>query len=171
MSNDFLNKIKKGTEQTFKKVDLDNDKEELEIEEEEKEELEIEEEEKEELEIEEEIQEEQKTWLEQDGQPAMDMYEKDSTLILQAALAGIEVDDIEITVENDLFIIRGKRENPAKKPNKQYLQECFWGNFCREIILPVEVDSSRTEAEIKNGVLIIKIPIIEKGRKKISIKK
>ncbi len=113
---------------------------------------------------------EKKNWLEQDGQPAMDMYQKENELIIQAALAGIKVEDVDISVENDVFMIKGKRDNPAQEVDKYFLQECFWGNFSREIILPIEVDSARTKAEIKNGVLIIKIPIIEKGKKKISIK-
>ena len=141
MSNEFLNKLKKGTEGDFKKI-----------------------------EVEEPPKQEEKPWLEQEGQPAMDMFQQNDKLIIQSALAGIEVSDIEITVENDIFSIKGKRENPAKSVNNHFLKECFWGNFCREIILPVEVDSARTEAEIKNGVLIITIPIIEKGKKKISIK-
>ncbi len=135
MSNEFLDKIKKSSEQAFKKTEV-----------------------------------EKKSWFEQDGQPAMDMYQKGNELIIQAALAGIKVNDVDISVENDVFMIKGKRENPAEEVDEHFLQECFWGNFSREIILPVEVDSSRTEAEIKNGVLIITIPIIEKGKKKITIK-
>ncbi len=140
MSNEFLNKIKKGTEQTFKKS-----------------------------EIEEPIKE-KTPWLEQEGQPAMDMYQRGTELIIQSALAGINVNDVEITVENDIFSIKGKRENPAQSFDKSFLTECYWGSFCREIILPVEVDSGRTQAEIKNGILVITIPIIEKSKKKISIK-
>ncbi|MDD5606804.1 MAG: Hsp20/alpha crystallin family protein [Candidatus Pacebacteria bacterium] len=150
MSNEFLNKLKKGTEQTFKKIEVEPEIEKPAPEKPK--------------------EEERKPWLEQDGQPVMDMYQQGTELIIQSALAGIEVNDVEITVENDTFIIKGKRENPAKSADKYFLKECFWGNFCREIILPVEVDSSRTEAEIKNGILIITIPILEKGKKKIAIK-
>ncbi len=113
---------------------------------------------------------EKKNWIEQDGQPAMDMYRKENELIIQSALAGVKVEDLDISVENDVFMIKGKRLNPAQKADKHFLQECFWGNFSREIILPVEVDSARTKAEIKEGILIVKIPIVEKGKKKISIK-
>ncbi len=137
MSNEFLDKIREGAGDGFKKTT---------------------------------IEEEKKPWPKQNGQPAMDMYQKGSYLILQAALAGIEVSDVEISVENDIFRMEGKRENPAKQADKFFLEECFWGSFSREIILPVEVDASRTEAEIKSGVLIITIPIIEKGKQKIKIK-
>ncbi len=148
MSKDFLGKLKKNTEKDFKKIEVEQTKPK-----------------------EEEKKKEEKSWIEQDGQPAMDMYQQETELIIQAALAGIQVSDVEISIENDIFMIKGKRANPAKEVTKHFLQECFWGNFSREIILPVEVDASRTEAEIKNGVLIIKIPIVEKSKKKIDIKK
>jgi HSP20 family molecular chaperone IbpA len=52
------------------------------------------------------------------------------------------------------------------------MQECFWGPFSREIILPAEADPGRATAEMKNGVLTIRIPkVMRETKKKIVIKK
>ena len=67
---------------------------------------------------------------------------------------------------------KGERENRvAEEKDDYFFQECYWGRFKREIILPVEVDSSRADAKMEKGILTIKIPIIERNSKtKVSIK-
>ncbi|GAH21149.1 unnamed protein product, partial [marine sediment metagenome] len=56
-------------------------------------------------------------------------------------------------------------------PGNYFAQECYWGPFSREVILPVEVDPSRVEAAMKEGILTIRIPkILREKKRKISIK-
>jgi HSP20 family protein len=64
--------------------------------------------------------------------------------------------------------IRGKRtpEFPVSEEN-YFWKECFWGSFSRSIILPVDVETSKIKAAIKNGVLTIMLP---KAKKKRAIK-
>lgn len=106
------------------------------------------------------------------GQLPVDIFQTENELIIYSTVAGIKKEDLEISVEDDRLLIRGERKNPAEKEkNKDYFcQECFWGLFSKEIILPVETDPSRIEAEMEKGILIIKIPKISKEKKKIIVK-
>jgi HSP20 family protein len=115
-------------------------------------------------------------WFEQEGQLAVDVFQTDKEIYVQSAIAGINVQDIDITIENDMIMIKGNRGKPTdldpKTNAKDYFyQECYWGPFSRQIILPAEVDSTKVEAVMKNGILTIKVPkIIKEVKKKVSIK-
>jgi len=108
-----------------------------------------------------------------EGELTIDVYQSGKNLIVRSAIAGVEPEDLDITIENDLVVIKGDRKKTLTEEKEDYFfQECYWGRFKREIILPVEVDSSRADAKLENGILVIKMPIIEerKKKKKISIK-
>jgi HSP20 family protein len=112
-----------------------------------------------------------KKWFSSEGQLVVDVYETNGYLVIQSAIAGINPNDLDISIENDVVIIKGKREKTVEKSSRNYFsQECHWGYFSREIILPVEADSSKAEAIMKNGILTIRMPKIEKEKKKISVK-
>jgi HSP20 family molecular chaperone IbpA len=96
---------------------------------------------------------------EKEGKLAIDVYQTDGEIIIQSAVGGVSPENLDVSIENDLVSIRGVRENPIKDQGKNYFrQECHWGSFSREIILPEEADGSKAEASIKNGILVVKIP-------------
>jgi len=110
---------------------------------------------------------EEKKWFESEGQLTVDVYQTDKEIIIQSAIAGIEPENLDITIENDLVIIRGNRERKFIEEKKNYFyQECYWGRFSREIILPAEVDGSRAKATMEKGVLTIRMPKIEREKKR-----
>lgn len=114
---------------------------------------------------------ENKKWPEEEGQLTVDVYETQDEVVIRSALAGVRPDDLEISVENDVVRIKGSRQKVREEKSVNYfVQECFWGPFSREIILPVEVDASRTDANIKEGILMIKIPKIQREKKRVTIK-
>ncbi len=118
--------------------------------------------------------EKKKDWFETEGQLTVDVYQTDEEIVVQAPIAGVDPENIDVAVENDMVIIKGKRLNPDRfmDDKKFFYQECFWGNFSRRIILPEETDLNRAEAVMKNGVLTIRIPRIEKtNKKKILVKR
>jgi len=116
-------------------------------------------------------------WFEPEGQLVIDVYQTKNELVIQSAIAGVKPENLDISMEGDVITIRGNREksfedtiNPPT-PENYFAQECYWGPFSREIILPVEVDPSRVEAAMKEGILTIRIPkILRERRRKISIK-
>jgi len=70
-----------------------------------------------------------------------------------------------------MVTIRGKREKDEEiKAEDYYYQECYWGPFSRSVILPVDVEAENAEASLKNGILTIRLPKIEKVKtKKIKV--
>jgi len=112
------------------------------------------------------------SWFEAEGQLAVDVYQTEKELVILSAIAGVKPEDINISGQGDVVIIRGRRERPVKDKEENYFyQECYWGPFSKEIILPVEADASRATAAMTEGVLIIRIPKIErKKEKKIIVK-
>jgi len=111
--------------------------------------------------------ENEKSWPEKEGQLSVDVYETDKDLVIQSAIAGIEVNDLNISIEKDMLSIKGVREKPNRGEKGSYFyQECYWGPFSRQIVLPVEVDNSRAEAVIQKGILTIKIPKIKREKRK-----
>jgi len=112
-------------------------------------------------------------WIkEPEGQLTVDVYQTDSHLIVQSAIAGVRPEELDLTLEDDRIIIKGNRQNPVKESGDYFTKECYWGPFSREIILPVEVNLHGVEAEMKDGILIIRVPKVTKERvKKIVVKK
>jgi len=119
-----------------------------------------------------EVKESKKEWFEPVGKLAVDVYQTETELVIQSAVAGVKVEDLEVSIEGDLITIRGLREKPFSEKADYFTQECYWGPFAREIILPVEIDPGRVAASIKEGVLTIRIPkILRDRKKKIQVKK
>ncbi len=102
---------------------------------------------------------------EREGQLAIDVYERGAHLIVEAPIAGVSSNDIDIHVTNESLTIRGKRHREHTVREKDYIfQECYWGRFTRSLILPEEVDADRAEATIKNGILRITMPKLRSRR-------
>lgn len=113
---------------------------------------------------------ESQNWMETDGQLAIDVYQTKDFFVVQAPVAGIKPEDLNISAENDFLIIKGKREKTEEIQEKDYFyQECYWGSFSRKVSLPENLDSSKIKASLKKGILTIKMPKITKNPKKITI--
>lgn len=107
----------------------------------------------------------QNAWMDDDysGQLALDVYQTEKAIMIRAAIAGVRAEDIDISVNNDMVTIKGVRRLAEFVPPTDYLyQECYWGGFSRSIILPVEIDGARVKASIKNGILRVVLPKIER---------
>ncbi len=101
----------------------------------------------------------------QEGQLALDVYQTEDDVIIKAPLAGVEPDDLEIGLTDDVVTIKGHRKDREVVSSENYFaQECYWGQFSRTYLLPIKVDSDEGKAEIKNGILIITLPKLEKTK-------
>jgi HSP20 family protein len=107
-----------------------------------------------------------------EGQLTVDVYQDGDDIVVQSAVAGVNPDELEINITNESVTIRGKRERTEKVEEKDYFyQECFWGKFSRSIILPQEVDPEKSTATLKNGVLTIRMPKLDRKKaKKLKVK-
>lgn len=113
----------------------------------------------------------EKNWLEEaegeEGQLTLDVYQTDFDIVIKSTIAGVSPEDIDINITNDMVTIRGKRiKDEEINTENYYYQELYWGSFSRSVILPVEVDSDKAKANIKNGILTLKLPKIEKVKTK-----
>jgi len=100
---------------------------------------------------------------ESEGQLAIDVYQTESNIVIKSTIAGVNSENLDISITNDMVTIRGKREKEEEgAPENYYYQECYWGPFSRSIILPVEINSEKAQAVIKDGVLTIRLPKAEK---------
>ena len=102
----------------------------------------------------------------EEGQLAIDVYQTENDLVIQSAIAGVKPENLDISMERDIITIKGSREKPFEENGDYFIQECFWGPFSREVILPSEVDPQRAVAEMKNNILTIRIPKILREKKR-----
>lgn len=101
----------------------------------------------------------------EEGQLTVDVYQTPSEIIIQAITPGIKPDDLDVSITQEMITIKGKREDGRKVEKENFFyQELYWGSFSRSILLPQEVDPDEAEASIKNGVLTIKLPKLDKER-------
>ena len=97
---------------------------------------------------------------------AVDMYETEEDIIVEANLPGIEKKNVSLKILGKRLIIDARQEEETHEERENYLrQERRCGNIHRELVLPVEVDDDNSDAEMKDGVLTVVLP--KKERKKI----
>ncbi len=106
--------------------------------------------------------------------PSVDVKEKDKEIVVTAELPGMDADDIDISVSDDILTLRGeKKEEKEEKEGDYYYHELSYGSFHRDIQLPAEVDTDKVDAEFKKGVLKIRLPKkpeAQRKAKKIQVK-
>lgn len=102
---------------------------------------------------------------EEDGELSVDVYQTDKELIIEAMVAGVKPEDLQVSITRDLVTISGKREaNKSVTRDDYYYQELYWGTFSRSIMLPHEIDIDAAEAIEKHGMLIIRMPKTDKSK-------
>lgn len=101
-----------------------------------------------------------------EGQLTVDVHQDDENIIIQSAIAGVTSENIDISITNDMITIRGKRLSSNVDSSQYYHQELYWGPFSRSIILPVKVDPDGAKASMKNGLLTVTLPKLERLRTK-----
>ena len=107
----------------------------------------------------------------EEGSLAIDVYQTPDEIIIKSAVAGVRPEDIDVSIVGDMVTIKGSREFRGQVREDDYLiQECFWGGFGRSVVLPVDVDAENINAELKNGILTVRLPKIDKKTaKKIKV--
>lgn len=115
------------------------------------------------------------TWEEADddfpGQLAVDVYETDEKLIIKARTAGVNKEDLDVSISDGILTISGTLSSgDDTEATNWHIQECYWGEFSRTLALPVAVREDEVEAVLKDGVLTISfIKIKQEQAKKITI--
>ena len=99
--------------------------------------------------------------------PAVDIYETEKEIVLKADLPGLKLEDVDISLNNNVLSVRGERrfEKEVKDDNYHRVERAY-GNFVRTFTLPNTVNVEQIEASYENGVLKIAMPKREEARPK-----
>lgn len=90
------------------------------------------------------------------GMLAVDVYETKERLYVKARTAGVNKDDLDVSISDNTLTIRGTLSSGDEVDAENYhIQECYWGEFSRTLALPVPVKEDEVEAVLKDGVLTI----------------
>lgn len=90
------------------------------------------------------------------GQLAVDVYETEDRLIVKARTAGVNKQDLDVSISDGILTISGTLSSGDDSEATQWhIQECYWGEFSRTLALPVAVKEEEVEAVLKDGVLTI----------------
>lgn len=108
----------------------------------------------------------------EEGQLAIDVYQTPDDIIVKTMVAGVRPEDLDISITRDMVTIKGSREEAQEVSDDGYFhRELYWGTFSRSIVLPEEVDVENAEATERHGLLIIRLPKIDKHREtKLKVK-
>jgi HSP20 family protein len=105
------------------------------------------------------------------GQLAVDVYETDEKLVVKARTAGVNKEDLDVSISDGILTISGTLSSgDDSDATNWHIQECYWGEFSRTVALPVAVKEDEVEAMLKDGVLTISFGKIKQEQaKKITI--
>lgn len=113
-------------------------------------------------------------WDEEDpvaGQLAVDVYETKEKLVVKGRVAGVNKSELDVSISDNTLTIRGTLSAGNEDGVENYfLQECYWGEFSRSIVLPVPVKEEEIEAILKDGVLRVSFTKVKQDTvKKIQV--
>lgn len=91
------------------------------------------------------------------GTPAINGWEEGESLVIEAEVPGLSLEQVNVTVQGDELTIKGERPAPTSEPN--WLRRERWhGSFERTLTLPFPVDADHVEASLNGGILTIRLP-------------
>jgi len=105
------------------------------------------------------------------GQLAVDVYETKEKLVVKGRVAGVNKNDLDVSISDNTLTVRGTLSSGVEDDVENYfLQELYWGEFSRSIVLPVPVKEDEIEAVLKDGVLTISFAKVKQDTvKKIQV--
>ncbi len=104
--------------------------------------------------------------------PAVDLSETDNEYLVRAELPGLEAKDISVEYLGDCLTLRGEKRNEVREEKEGVHRfESHYGAFSRTIRFDKPIDAAKIEAELKNGVLTVRLPKTEEARpRRIDVK-
>jgi HSP20 family protein len=98
------------------------------------------------------------------GGPLLDMHETSEELIVRVEVPGLNKNDFSVELVGRRLTIHGEKKvvREQKGGDGRLISECRYGSFSRSIQLPYEIDEKTIAADLKNGVLTVRLPKPEK---------
>jgi len=99
--------------------------------------------------------------------PKVDVVDRDDEVIVRAEVPGMEKDELDISISGNMLTLKGETRREEKEETGDYTRcEMSHGAFARTIALPAEVDEDKVKASLKDGVLELKLPKVEKSKRR-----
>lgn len=99
--------------------------------------------------------------------PSIDIIDRDEEVVVRAEVPGFKKEDIEVTVSDSMLTIKGETKMEEKEEKGDYYRcEISHGAFTRTLDLPARVDDSKATAAMKEGVLELTLPKLEKAKRR-----
>lgn len=107
-----------------------------------------------------------------DFAPAVDVHEDAESLVLRAELPGVKKEDVDISVDANVLTLKGERKLEQEEQGRRYHRvERAYGTFVRQFQLSSNIDSSKIQAQLADGVLTVRLAKREELRpRKIDVK-
>ena len=101
-----------------------------------------------------------------EGMPRVDVIDRDDTIMVRAALPGVEKDDLTVSTTPQTVTIRGATRKESREEKGEYFRcEISSGSFLRTVTLPAPVDEEKVKAKFKDGLLELVLPKLESAKR------
>jgi HSP20 family protein len=99
--------------------------------------------------------------------PKVDVIDRDEEVVVRAEVPSVKKEDIEVSISGNMVTIKGETKKEEKEEKGDYYRaEISRGSFSRMVSLPADVDESKAKAALKDGVLELTLPKIEKAKRR-----
>jgi HSP20 family protein len=106
------------------------------------------------------------------GVMPMDGVRRKDDVLLRFDVPGIDPDSIEVTVDRGVLTVSARREEELEEDDKLFVRERYTGSFTRRVYLSEHLDADAIEAAYNNGVLAVRIPLLERAKpRKVAIRR
>lgn len=91
--------------------------------------------------------------------PAVDIQETDQEYVIKADLPETKKEDVKVELQDGVLTIEGERKQEKEEKGKKFHKiEREYGKFVRRFAMPIEIDSTKVQADFKDGVLNVHLP-------------
>jgi HSP20 family protein len=102
----------------------------------------------------------------------MDAVRRKDDVLLRFDTPGIDPDSIEVTVDRGVLTVSARRDEERAEGDRPFVRERVTGSFTRQMYLSEHLDPDKIEADYANGVLSVRVPVLESAKpRKISIRR
>ena len=99
------------------------------------------------------------------GDLSIDMHQTPNEIVIQAMVAGVKPEDLDVSISRESVTISGKRSEAKQVVEENFFfRELSWGSFSRTIVLPQEIEPEEAEAVERHGLLTLRLPKVNKDK-------